>query len=117
MSGTETNIEEVILRLEGLKRDLEHCQERSLLLATIDTTMETLIQYQASEGTSLAAGKGELITRLRYLRELRASALDLDEEQVEDFSRDFLLILSSMQFQLWRGNSKELFSLIDASNS
>ena len=114
MSPSEINIEEVILKLESVKRELDGCNSLSELLTMIDTTMETLIQFQNSENISLASTGGELITRLRYVRELRASALALSDEQVEDFSRDFSLIVSSMQFQLWQGESRELLSLIES---
>ena len=75
--------------------------------------METLINAQ---NIGIISKDGELVTRLRYLRELRASALDLSEEQVRDFSRDFSLIVSSMQFQLWQGGNKELIELLEQGN-
>lgn len=117
MSEEQVNIEEVILRLEQSKGELESCRSRSDLLRVIDSAMETLIVYQSAGESAILAGKGDILTRLRYLREVRAAALDLAEEQVSDFCRDLSLILSSMQFQLWRGESKELISLIESSNS
>lgn len=85
-------------------------------MSIIDSAMEALIEYQSID-KAIIKGKGEILTRLRYLRELRASALELAEEQIHDFCRDLTLILSSMQFQLWSGESKELISLIESSES
>jgi hypothetical protein len=117
LSTKQVNIEQVILRLEQVKLKLADCHSLKELLSQIDSTMETLINFQGAGEAGLAASKGDIVTRLRYLRELRASALDLAEEQVHDFSRDLSLIISSMQFQLWSGESKELISLIESSKS
>ena len=108
-----TQIKELILKLEQAKTGLADCKTHAALIAWIDNTMEAIIDYQRSSGSGQVQNSGELVTRLRYLREIRAAALELSEEQISDFSRDFSLIVSSMQFQLWQGKNSELLSLLD----
>lgn len=117
MSEDHNNIEQVIIKLEVVKYQLKDCNVKEDLISKIDQVMENLIGAQNEVGSDILATNGELVTKLRYLRELRASALDLSDEQVLDFSRDLSLIVSSMQFQLWQGDNKSLFSLLDKNNS
>ena len=116
MPAAKYSIEWVITRVEEIKSSLNSCEKVSDLIHCIDETMELLIAHQKSEFVSQSVS-GDLYVRLRYLREIRASALDLSDEQVPDFCRDLKLIFSSMQFQLWRGDSKELLALIDSHHS
>ncbi len=106
-----------MIGLEEIKHQLSTCHIKSDLLVNIDNTMETLIRMENPSGVKALPAKGELVTRLRFLRELRASALELGDEQIKDFARDFSLIISSMQFQLWQGESKDLLALIEQNNS
>ena len=117
MAKEQTGTEGVILRLEHCKHFLKDCRSQTNLLAAIDMAMETLIDYQSFASPDLLLANGDIITRLHYLRELRAIALDLAEEQVGDFCRDLSLIISSMQFQLWDGQSQDLISLIHSTES
>lgn len=117
MSVNQTKSEHLIIKLELIKNQLEHCVNKADLLNEIDNTMECLISARKDADFNSVRPKDELVTRLRYLRELRAAALDLSEEQVTDFSRDYFLMVSSMQFQLWQGDNQRLLSLIEQSNS
>lgn len=116
MPAAKNTIEWVITRVEDIKSSLDQCTKVEDLVTCVDETMETLISHQKSEYVSPSVS-GDLYVRLRYLREIRSSALELSNEQVPDFCRDLKLIFSSMQFQLWRGDSKELLALIDSHQS
>ncbi len=106
-----------IVALERFRRALLKCPTKTELIQQIDLCIEEVYGVMQKRRILDLPSQPDLLSKIHYLKEYRAIAYELMQEQLTEYSRDVALVITTIQFELWEGRNPELFKLVDSVDS